>query len=180
MNLYAVVLGGRAKKCNIELHDVVFVCGENIEDTYLQLLDKWFGMPEKMHIDSYLLLDQVDGYKIELSEVEPAQSEKLFFINMGAYKKGDFMEHHANGFLIGNSALEVKNRAKRILLAGYDEQHKDDLYEIDDLLAIDKIGAYHVNLIKNGITKELDPVNGYHVLPKEVVKNFLKLRENIS
>ena len=32
--LYLVVLGGRAEKANIELHDVRWVVGSKIEDTY--------------------------------------------------------------------------------------------------------------------------------------------------
>ena len=32
--LYLVVLGGRAKKSNVELHDVRWVVGSKIEDTY--------------------------------------------------------------------------------------------------------------------------------------------------
>ena len=31
MKLFAVFLGGRADKCNIELHDVVFTCAKNIQ-----------------------------------------------------------------------------------------------------------------------------------------------------
>ena len=31
MKLFAVFLGGRAEKCNTELHDVVFTCGNKIE-----------------------------------------------------------------------------------------------------------------------------------------------------
>jgi hypothetical protein len=56
LKLYAVVLGGTAAKSNTELHDVVFAIGENIEDCYFQLLEKWFGLPDKMHIDSYMEL----------------------------------------------------------------------------------------------------------------------------
>ena len=32
--LYLVVLGGRAEKANIELHDIRWVVGSKIEDTY--------------------------------------------------------------------------------------------------------------------------------------------------
>jgi hypothetical protein len=42
--LLAVYLGGRAAKCNTELHDVVFAVGPSIESTYDQLLDKWFAI----------------------------------------------------------------------------------------------------------------------------------------
>ena len=51
--LYLVVLGGRAKKANIELHDVRWVVGSKIEDTYDTLRKDWFGSPKGLHIDSY-------------------------------------------------------------------------------------------------------------------------------
>ena len=54
--LFAVYLGGRAPKCNTELHDVVFVVGESIEATYSQLTELWFGSREGLHIDSWLEL----------------------------------------------------------------------------------------------------------------------------
>jgi hypothetical protein len=47
-HLFAVYLGGRAAKCNTELHDVVFVIGSSIEATYERLMDKWFGDPLRM------------------------------------------------------------------------------------------------------------------------------------
>jgi hypothetical protein len=50
--LLAVYLGGRAFRCNTELHDVVFVAGESIEACYERLMDKWFGDPLRLHIDS--------------------------------------------------------------------------------------------------------------------------------
>lgn len=174
MKLFAVVLGGRAPKCNIELHDVVFVAGETIEDTYDQLLSKWFGLPNKMHIDSYWELDVVDGYQISLEKEKVQQVQKLFFINMGAYKEGDFMEHHANAFLVDSSESQVKTRAKKSLLNGYDEQHKDDLYDVDDMIAIEEINGYSIKLSPTQAKSKHQPVNGYHVLPKEVVKNFMQ------
>jgi len=44
--LYLVVLGGRAEKANIELHDVRWVVGSKIEDTFDTLRKDWFGSPE--------------------------------------------------------------------------------------------------------------------------------------
>lgn len=174
LKLYAVVLGGAAAKSNTELHDVVFAVGSTIEDCYFQLLEKWFGLPEKMHIDSYMELDVVDGYEISLqTEKSTDKDKKLFFINLGAYKEGDFMEHHANTFLVGRLATEIKKRAKGKLLNGYDEVHKDDLYEVDDMIAIEELDGYHVHLNPTDRMENLKPKNGYHVLPKSVVKEFL-------
>ena len=51
--LFLVVLGGRAKKANVELHDVRWVVGSKIEDTYDALRRDWFGTFEGLHIDSY-------------------------------------------------------------------------------------------------------------------------------
>ena len=64
--LYLVLLGGRAKKANIELHDLRWVVGSKIEDTYDILRNDWFGSPKDLHIDSYKKIQYVDGYKINL------------------------------------------------------------------------------------------------------------------
>ena len=58
--LYLVVLGGRAKKANIELHDVRWVIGSKIEDTYDTLRKDWFGSPKGLHIDSYKKIKYID------------------------------------------------------------------------------------------------------------------------
>ena len=50
--LFLVVLGGKAKKANIELHDVRWVLGSKIEDTYEVIRKDWFGTYEGLHIDS--------------------------------------------------------------------------------------------------------------------------------
>ena len=68
--LYLVVLGGRAKKANIELHDVRWVVGSKIEDTFDALRKDWFGSPKGLHIDSYKKIKYIDGYKINLINFE--------------------------------------------------------------------------------------------------------------
>ena len=64
------MLGGWAKKANIELHDVGWVIGSKIEDTYDTLRKGWFGSPKGLHIDSYKKIKYVDGYKINLINFE--------------------------------------------------------------------------------------------------------------
>ena len=68
--LYLVVLGGRARKANVELHDVRWVVGSKIEDTYDTLRKQWFGSPKGLHIDSYKRIKYIDGYKINLINFE--------------------------------------------------------------------------------------------------------------
>ena len=63
------MLGGRAKKSNIELHDVRWVIGSKIEDTYNVLRNDWFGTLKGLHIDSYKKISFVDGYRINLKNI---------------------------------------------------------------------------------------------------------------
>ena len=51
--LFLVYLGGRTPKSNIELHDVQFVAGETIEDTFEQPRQRWFARVKGLHLDSY-------------------------------------------------------------------------------------------------------------------------------
>ena len=50
--LFLVFLGGRAHKANFELHDVRWVVGPKIEDTFNVLRKNWFGSINGLHIDS--------------------------------------------------------------------------------------------------------------------------------
>ena len=167
--LFAVYLGGRAPRCNTELHDVVFVAGPRIEATYEQLMDKWFGDPLRLHIDSWLELNLVDGYHVLLSREPANQPEKLFFINLGAYRAGEFTELHANAFLVGRDEHEVKRRAKKDLLPGADSVHiRPTTYSTwYDCLAIEKVDGRHIHLKATAETKRLIPNNGYHYYSQE-------------
>src|SRR3984957_17958504 len=98
--LFAVFLGGRAPRCNTELHDVVFIVGQSIETSYERCMDKWFGDPLQLHIDSWVELQVGDGYRISLQAVPPEPGNKLYFINLGAYLPGQFTEVHANAFVV--------------------------------------------------------------------------------
>ena len=64
VDLFLVFLGGTAKKANVELHDVRWVVGSKIEDTFDVLRNDWFGNFEGLHIDSYKKIRNIDGYKI--------------------------------------------------------------------------------------------------------------------
>jgi hypothetical protein len=174
--LFAVYLGGRAKKCNTELHDVVFVVGASIEATYERLMDKWFGDPLRLHIDSWLELHLVDGYRVLLRQEPSGQQEKLFFINLGAYQPGEFTELHANAFLVGRDEQEVKQRAKQQLLQGANAVHTDDLFDVDDCLDIAEVDGQHVHLEAAAETLPLVPNNGYHIIPKAIVQTYAASR----
>jgi hypothetical protein len=172
--LFAVYLGGRVPKANTELHDVVFATGLRIEDTYTQLLEKWFGNPVGLHLDSWLELDVVDGYRITLSDTPSSAPEKLFFVNLGAYDD-NFTELHANGFYVAADALKAKKRALAAHFSGgVQYKHKDDLHDIDDCIALEAMNNLYVVLTKTGETSQTKPSNGYHIVPKDLIAAHLE------
>jgi hypothetical protein len=176
--LFAVCLGGRAAGCNTELHDVVFVVGETIEATYAQLLDRWFGAPVGLHLDSWVELNAVDGYSIRLAPEPQRGGDKLFYVNLGAYAEGRFLELHDNVFLVAPGAAEAKARAKTILRARLPGHiHTDDLHEVDDCLAVRAAGGLHVVLEKTGEAGPAAPVNAYHVIPGAEVRAYVAQRK---
>ena len=172
MKLFSVFLGGRADKCNTELHDVVFSIGEKIEDTYIDLLDKWFGLPDRLHIDSWVDLRIVEGYKVSLSKKKNKSNKKLYFVNLGAYEKNRFEELHESKFMVDINKINVKKRAKELLLIGKEQVHLDDLYDVDNCIEIKKVSGYYINLERTLKKGNLKFNNGYRPIPKRFINNF--------
>ncbi len=176
MKLFAVFLGGRTKKCNIELHDVVFTCANSIEDSYDDLLSKWFGDINRLHIDSWVELKFIDGFEVILSRNKSISDNKLFFINLGGYSDNKFEEIHESMFLVGNKKIEIKKRAKRNLLLGYNQVHTDDLFDVDDCIEINKVNEYYVSLKKSKKSNNIVYNNGYHPIPKNIINNYKSIK----
>ncbi|AKS43274.1 DUF1543 domain-containing protein [Wenzhouxiangella marina] len=174
--LFAVLLGGRAPGCKVELHDVAFAVGSDLDSLHEQLLDQWFGQARGLHVDAYQALDRIDGYRIELRKDAAAKGPKLYFINIGGYAANEFAEQHAYGFLAAENKTDAKQRARATLLPGRIEVHKDDLYEVDDCLALESVGGWHVHLIADEQARAREVVNGYAPLPKRTIDAWLAAR----
>ena len=169
--LFAVCLGGRAAGCNTELHDIVFVTGPSLEGAYDQLLEKWFGLPSGLHVDAWAELDVVDGYEVSLSPTPSPGPDRLYFVNLGAYRLGELTEIHANIFLVAADAQDAKRRAKAALLTdGAEQVHTDDLYEVDSCIELGAVNDFHVALTPTDRQAPFEAHTGYHVLPPGVIE----------
>lgn len=169
MKLFLVYVGGSAKGANIELHDVRFVVGEQMADTYPQLRQQWFGDVNGLHLDSYLHVHHVDGYKIELKREPSTRPEKLYFVNCGGYFPNRIPEFHDFTLVVASNPEEAKSKGLRqVLNAGLRdsiEPHKDDLMNVDDCLALDLLDGWHVHLVTDGQRQRLVPDwAGYEVI----------------
>jgi len=162
--LYLVVLGGKAKKANIELHDVRWVVGSKIEDTYATLRNDWFGSSTGLHIDSYKKIKYIDGYRLNLRKVDNLKIKQhkfsytsksknnLWFVNLGGYDPSSMQEKHEFGLVVAPSSLEANKKAKAKWLNGCKKKHKDDIASLEMLISFDncelikKIGNWEIDL----------------------------------
>tara|TARA_B100000886_G_scaffold306602_1_gene239052 strand:- start:5477 stop:6058 length:582 start_codon:yes stop_codon:yes gene_type:complete len=164
MNLYLVVLGGKIPKANIELHDVRWVIGKKIEDTFDDLRKGWFGSIKGLHIDSYKKIYSVDGYKIKVkksqnnkSKIKPNQKSKdnpkLWFLNLGGYDSNSMQEKHEFGLVVASTKSDAKKMAKSKWLNGLKKKHNDNIdclqsfSDVDDCKLIKNINDLEILLI---------------------------------
>jgi hypothetical protein len=171
--LFLVVLGGRADKANVELHDVRWVVGSQIEDTFNDLRNNWFGSIDGLHIDSFKKIEYIDGYKINLkifdeNKLKNKQSpnqinsqHNLWFVNIGGYDPSSMQEKHEFGLVVASSSFEAKNKAISKWLSGCRKKHKDDIASLNTLISCDdckvikNIGSWEIELtLENNLLQE--------------------------
>lgn len=143
--LYVFYIGGDAPNSLIELHDVRFAIGEKYEDTYDQIRDSWWGIPESLHLDCWAELKSADGHNIVLSEEKPNQQNALWFVNLGGYDPQEFTELHHNAFIVAPTASKAKVKALKTIL-DWKGHHKDGVFEVEKIFNVNdmaqKYGLY--------------------------------------
>ncbi len=157
-SLFIVVLGGRSLKSNIEIHDVRWVIGVSIDDTFPTLRKQWIGKKNGLHIDSYKCIKYVDGYEIVVSKsnkdtlVTPKTDDlSLWFVNLGGYNPKKMYEEHEFNLIVAKKANEAKRKAKNNWETNLKNKHNDDcsginyMKQVDDLHPI-KIKNWEINL----------------------------------
>jgi len=159
LSLFVVVLGGRSLKSNIEIHDVRWVLGETIEDTFPDLRKQWLGKRSGLHIDSYKCIKYVDGYEIVISKSnkdslisQRMEDSSLWFVNLGGYNPKKMYEEHEFMLVVAKKAIEAKKKAKKNWETTLKNKHNDDysgityFEQVDDLHPI-KIKNWEIKLI---------------------------------
>ena len=159
LSLFLVVLGGRALRSNIEMHDVRWVLGESIEDTFPELRKQWIGKINGLHIDSYKRIEYVDGYKIDITKYnkknlihQEEEDKSLWFINLGGYDPKKMYEEHEFTLVVAKKAIDAKKKAKMNWNSNLKNKHNDDysiinnFEQVDDIHSIKKIKNWEIKL----------------------------------
>ena len=177
MKLYMVYLGGSAGHSNIEVHDIRFVVGENIDDTIPQLIEQWYGNRKGLHIDCYMEVNHIGGYQVDVINDQlidansVKQDEQLYFVNLGGYQPNQFSELHEIGLYVAVSPDDAKQQAKASLFKNVAQgkvqvPHKDNLFDVDDCFPVTLLdGQYKIKLTPKAGGQSIKPDwYGYKVI----------------
>ena len=173
--LYLVNLGGKIKGSHLEIHDLRWVVGNKIEDTFKQLRIEWFGNIKGLHIDSFVQINFIDGYKINILEnltpnnlnlhkskslhKEEKSNAKLWFVNLGAYDPNQLNEQHHFRLVVANNSQQAKKITKSKWINNNLYKHSDnihslnDLYTVDDCYPIQRINHWIIDLQKDELNR---------------------------
>ncbi|HVV69071.1 MAG TPA: DUF1543 domain-containing protein [Gammaproteobacteria bacterium] len=166
MHLYMIYLGGKHTNSLIELHDVRFVAGNTIEETYPLLRESWWGVPDSLHLDAWGIVRQVDGYDIHLKDFPSQGREQLYFANLGGYDPLEFTELHKNICIVAENDLEAKKKA-RDKITDWKLPHKDYIHAVEGVWQIQTMLAAQNQFIHLELAKK--------TLPFEFTSNYVPI-----
>lgn len=162
-----------------EQHDVLFTIAEDFLGTETDARAFW-EEAEKIHIDAWREITQVDGYKISVvpkSFAKDPTSKKLFFVNLGGYKEGCFDEFHYKVLIVADSISEAQKKAKESAFClHHPGVSKNSLPHVDDKYGIDveEDETYEVQEILPQYLKE-----EYSILIEDILFGQAIIEDNI-
>ena len=179
-----VMLGCKPHGRYTEQHDIFFGIGRELKDLAEEMYAFWPEAQRKLHIDAWRSVTHVDGYTISITKRQDKPSDtltnaKLFFINLGGYKRNEFEEYHYKMLCACADKGEAIQRSKQTIfykhtgfagaVSHVDDKYGvdvDDMYEIADILSSTYKQQYSIVLTPadNAIEDELHP--GYIMLEK--------------
>lgn len=180
MNLFMVLIGCKPTGRHTEQHDVFFGFANEIKELIPAFEKFWPEAKGNMHIDGYRIVNQVDGYDISLipkTELSIPSPVKLFFINLGGYKKGEFEEFHYKMLIAAEDKSAAINLSKQTAFFKHtkfetanshiDDKYGidvDDLYEIEEVLETESKSKFRIQLNKAAHDVEDEIKLGYFKL----------------
>ncbi|MES2110969.1 MAG: DUF1543 domain-containing protein [Bacteroidota bacterium] len=179
LKLFMLLLGCKPPGRHTEQHDVFFGIAANLRDLVPQIQVFW-PEPEKIHIDAWREVNNVDGYQVKIVPADKSESDgllkKLFFVNLGGYQENKFAEQHYIVLTVKDDKASAFKEAKSTLFfeennyggnSHIDDKYGidvDDLYQIEDILSSTQKETYRIDITPGSDLKE-DVVNlGYFKL----------------
>ncbi len=170
MKLWMVLIGCKPIGRHTEQHDVFFGIANELKELIPVFEKFWPEARVNMHIDGYRAIRQVNGYDVSVvpkTQQHIAQKVKLFFINLGGYKKNEFEEFHYKMVVASENKTDAINYSKQTAFFKHthfeganshiDDKYGidvDDLYQIEDILDTASKSKYSILLSPSNELKE--------------------------
>ena len=178
-----LLLGCKPPGRHTEQHDVLFGIGTKPSDLIQQIDDFWPEAMGRLHIDAWREVTSVNGYQISVVEKTDgsglAVDNKLFFINLGGYLKGQFDEQHYILLSVNPDSASATKAAKQTAfyretefedaVSHIDDKYGidvDDLYEVEDILMPGIKNKYTIQITKAADLPDDNIHLGYFKLTK--------------
>lgn len=183
VKLFMVLIGCKPTGRHTEQHDVFFGIGESLKTLLPQMQAFWKEAKGKIHIDAWREVKHVDGYDIAImksaKDVTGKTNEKLFFINLGGYKKNELEEYHYKILTVAPDKGKAVQQSKQSAFykhCGFkgatshiDDKYGidvDDLYAIEDVLPVESKEKYYLHIIPSTAAQEDELHIGYLKIDK--------------
>jgi hypothetical protein len=146
--LFMILIGCTPEGRFTEQHDIFFTIANSIEDTRADVINFWPEAKGRVHMDAWREVTSVDGYeiKVSLKEATVASTKRLFFINLGGYRPGEFDEPHYKMLIVADDLAAASKKAKETAFFKHATMvgapsHIDDKYgvDVDDAFEISEI-----------------------------------------
>jgi hypothetical protein len=149
--LYMLLLGCRPEGRHTEQHDVFFHIGESLESLIPAIVEFWPEAKGKIHVDAWREVTRVGDFSVSVRRrgdgvsgdegegveaADGANAPRLYFINLGGYKRDMFEEFHYKMVAVADDKGAAIRRAKATAFyqhTGFEgaSSHVDDKYGID-------------------------------------------------
>lgn len=185
LKLFKLLLGCKPEGRFTEQHDIFFGIAGSLKELIPHIKGAWPEAKGKIHIDAWREVNHVDEFRITVKQrSEQAVAEepvnRLFFINLGGYKPGEFDEFHYKMLVAATNSSEAIKASKRTAFfkhTGFKgaPSHIDDKYgvDVDDVYNVAEIlpavfkDQYELELIPQQEASEPDVIHlGYLPLGK--------------
>jgi len=182
--LFMALLGCRPPGRLTEQHDIFFGIAASLKELVPYMQQSWPEGKQNLHLDAWREVTQVEGYEVQVQEKTAEEqmpgSRRLFFLNLGGYKHGEFEEYHYKLLLSAQNSGDAIREAKATAffqhtgfkgaVSHIDDKYGvdvDEVYEIAEILAPVFKERYAVTLVPLEGVSEPDAVHlGYQPLWK--------------
>lgn len=171
IKLFMLLLGCKPPGRHTEQHDVFFGIAPSLKQLVPAVHAFWPEAKKNLHIDAWRAIHSVQQYSIRVrlktATTTDYNGPKLFFINLGGYKKNEFEEYHYKMLIVAKDLPAAIVQAKQELFyketgfkgasAHIDDKYGidvDEAYAVEDILPKEMAAAYSLVISEEDGTED--------------------------